>query len=93
MDLIFIHPDVRVSEGDISYMKKKIEKLTRYNQKIHRCEVRIKEENSPEGLKTVEVQIFYPNNTTFMAKKGTTIQEAFDKAYGALKRVLTEKKQ
>jgi len=88
-----MHPDVKVSEEELSYMKKKIEKLTRYNQKIHRCEVRIKEDNSSEGLKTVEIHIFYPHNATFMSKKGSTIREAFDKAYGALKRVLTEKKQ
>lgn len=92
MDVIINPVGVKLSDLEKNYIKEKIEKLLRYNQKIHRVQITAKVDNALPANKIIEIQVFCgENHPHFASKKGTTFQEAFDKGYNAIKRQLTEK--
>ncbi len=69
----------KVSDREKAYFEKKLEKLERFYDQIHRADVFCKEKSSsgPEK-KEVEVKLLVPGNTIVATESGSTFQEAID---------------
>ena len=69
----------KLSEKEKAYFEKKLEKLERFYDQIHRAEALFKEKSTTgREKKEVEVKLLVPGNTLLASEAGETFQEAID---------------
>ena len=94
MDIVINSGGYPLNEEDKNYINRKVENFQHLNQKIHRCEIIIREENNASAPLLVEMKIFGATpSPIFLSKNGKTLREAFDKLVGSAKRRITDKEK
>lgn len=69
----------KVTEREKAYFEKKLEKLERFYDQIHRAEVLFKERSTTgREKKEVEVKLLVPGHTLLASEAGASFQEATD---------------
>lgn len=75
------------------FVQEKLEKLQRFDENIIGMEVFLRDENSSEQNKTVEVKVFVPGKDLFAKKSASSFESATDELMEALQRQVKKHKE
>lgn len=85
--------NVSVPERLEEFIQKKLERLTRFDEKVLHAEVTLKEDSNPQKDKLVSIRLARPGYDLFAEKEGKSFEEAVDLCADALKRQIEKNKE
>lgn len=93
MEVRFQPVNVTVSEVLEGFIQKKLERLSRFDDKILHAEVVLKEGSNPEKDKVVSIRLARPGYDFFAEKDAKSYEEATDLCIDALKKQIEKNKE